>query len=106
VSAIAAADEVLATGTVLDAAGEIEGVRFHERGRHTLKGVSEPVSIYLASRGPVTKLPIDPVCQMAVDPRRAAGTLEYEGTRYHFCSLDCARRFMERPQQFKSRSVR
>ena len=47
-------------------------------------------------------LPIDPVCRMAVDPAHAAGTLVHEGVVYTFCSLDCARRFAERPERFRA----
>jgi adenylate cyclase len=100
VSALASAGEVLVTGAARDAAGEVEGVRFHQRGLQRLRGISEPVSIYLASSGTAAELPIDPVCRMAVDPERAAGALELEGVRYHFCSLDCARRFAEQPEHF------
>jgi len=29
----------------------------------------------------------DPVCGMDVDPAKAAGTSEYQGTTYYFCAL-------------------
>jgi P-type Cu+ transporter len=44
----------------------------------------------------------DPVCGMDVDPATAAGSEEYEGTTYHFCSGSCLERFRERPQDFVS----
>jgi adenylate cyclase len=49
VSALAGAGEVLVTDEVVTAAGEVEGVRFIERGRHPLKGIDEAVPIYLVS---------------------------------------------------------
>jgi adenylate cyclase len=103
VSALAGAGDVLVTDEVVRAAGEIESVRFIERGRHPLKGIEEPVLIYLASPGAQESpegLPIDPVCHMAIDPERAAGMIVHEGTRYYFCSLHCVRRFSGEPEQF------
>ncbi|HEY7781134.1 MAG TPA: YHS domain-containing protein [Ktedonobacterales bacterium] len=43
---------------------------------------------------------IDPVCGMEVDTDRPAGTSEYEGTTYYFCSTGCKRRFDAAPEQF------
>jgi adenylate cyclase len=103
VSALAGAGEVLVTDDVVQAAGEVESVRFIERGRHPLGGVEEPVLIYLASPGAQESaegLPIDPVCHMAVDPERSAGMIVHEGVRYYFCSMRCVRRFASEPGQF------
>jgi adenylate cyclase len=103
VSALAGAGEVLVTHDVVGAAGDVETVRFIERGRHPLKGIEEPVLLYLASAGvqeTAEGLPIDAVCHMAVDPDRAAGMLMYEGAQFFFCSLHCARRFAGEPERF------
>jgi Cu+-exporting ATPase len=43
---------------------------------------------------------IDPVCGMTVDPERSAGSFEYKGTTYYFCSTHCLHRFRENPEQF------
>lgn len=42
----------------------------------------------------------DPVCGMQVDPATAAGTSEYQGTTYYFCSIGCKRQFDRDPQRF------
>ncbi len=68
-----------------------------------MKGIEEPVQVYFASAGAEETpegLPIDPVCNMGVDPERATGMLVNEGGRYYFCSLHCARRFAEGPDRF------
>src|SRR6266540_3313332 len=39
----------------------------------------------------------DPVCGMVVDPTEAAGTHQYAGTTYVFCSSDCLERFQANP---------
>lgn len=100
VSGEASGTEVLLTEATREAAGEVSGAEIRERGRRVLRNVGQPVLLYAAvPRGDrsETGLPIDPVCRMAVEPERAAGSLLYEGAHYHFCSLDCARIFAEDP---------
>ena len=43
---------------------------------------------------------IDPVCGMTVDPDHAAGSFEYQGNTYYFCSTHCLHRFRENPEAF------
>jgi YHS domain-containing protein len=43
---------------------------------------------------------IDPVCGMEVDPHTAAGSIEYEGETYHFCSQGCLADFTEDPESY------
>lgn len=42
----------------------------------------------------------DPVCNMDVDPATAAGSAEYKGQIYHFCSLGCVKRFNADPEKY------
>jgi len=42
----------------------------------------------------------DPVCGMAVDPAKAAGKVEHDGTIHYFCSKGCAQRFSKEPAKF------
>jgi len=42
----------------------------------------------------------DPVCGMDVDPSGAAGSQEYEGTTYYFCSPACLERFQADPRRY------
>ncbi len=42
----------------------------------------------------------DPVCGMDVDPGSAAGSSEYEGKTYYFCSPGCKKQFDEDPEKF------
>ena len=39
----------------------------------------------------------DAVCGMDVDPKDAAGKVEYQGKTYYFCSLDCKQKFEKAP---------
>src|SRR5215218_8932201 len=47
-----------------------------------------------------TTAQIDPVCGMTVDPDHAAGSFEYHGKTYYFCSTHCVHRFRENPEAF------
>jgi YHS domain-containing protein len=43
---------------------------------------------------------IDPVCEMEIDPKTAAGKSEYQGKTYYFCSLGCKKAFDKEPQKY------
>ena len=43
---------------------------------------------------------IDPVCDMEIDPNTAAGTSEYKGQTYYFCSPGCKRSFDKDPEKY------
>jgi Cu+-exporting ATPase len=43
---------------------------------------------------------LDPVCGMTVDPARAAGQVDHQGTTYYFCSKGCAARFAADPMKY------
>jgi Cu+-exporting ATPase len=45
---------------------------------------------------------VDPVCGMTVDPARAAGQFEHDGTTYYFCSKGCLAKFAADPQKYLS----
>ena len=45
---------------------------------------------------------LDPVCGMTVDPARAAGHVDHEGTTYHFCSKGCVAKFTADPKKYLS----
>lgn len=42
----------------------------------------------------------DVICGMQVDPASAAGSSEYQGKTYYFCSLACKRKFDQNPEQY------
>jgi Cu+-exporting ATPase len=48
----------------------------------------------------------DPVCGMPVEEGRAAGTSEYEGRTYYFCSYGCREKFSENPRRYARREAR
>jgi adenylate cyclase len=103
VSALASGGDVLLTGNTAALAPQLGGVFYESRGRHVLRNVREPVDVFAAlphGESGQDQLPVDPVCQMAVDPDRAAGRLLHEGTAYFFCTLRCAGEFAREPERF------
>jgi class 3 adenylate cyclase/YHS domain-containing protein len=102
VSALAAGGELLVTGHTAGLAPDIEGVLYESRGRQVLRNVAEPVEIFAVVRVDenADRLPIDPVCQMAVDPERAVGRLLLDEKAYYFCSLSCAAAFAQHPERY------
>jgi uncharacterized protein len=44
--------------------------------------------------------PRDPVCSMAVDPKKSDHVAVYDGTQYHFCSADCCMAFEADPARY------
>ena len=42
----------------------------------------------------------DPVCGMDIDPATAAGTSEYKGQTYYFCSPGCKKSFDKDPEKY------
>jgi YHS domain-containing protein len=42
----------------------------------------------------------DPVCNMNVDEKKAAGTSIYKGITYYFCAKICKEKFDKDPEKF------
>jgi Cu+-exporting ATPase len=42
----------------------------------------------------------DVVCGMQVEPAKAAGTSEYQGKAYYFCSTSCKTKFDANPARY------
>jgi Cu+-exporting ATPase len=42
----------------------------------------------------------DVVCGMQVDPAKAAGTSQFNGKTYYFCSTSCKAKFDANPSQY------
>jgi len=102
VSALASGGEVLVTGHTAALAPDLDGVFYESRGRQPLRNVAEPVEVFAAFRVEKAgdELAVDPVCQMAVDPNRAAGRLIHESNVYFFCSLTCVAAFAQTPERY------
>jgi class 3 adenylate cyclase/YHS domain-containing protein len=94
--------EVLITDGTRSDLGESGGFELIERGSRYFKNIPEPVPLYRAvgAGEPPIELALDPVCRMAVDPRRAAATRHRIGLTYHFCSPECTAAFSASPRSY------
>jgi class 3 adenylate cyclase len=108
VAGLAGGDQVLLSDATRRLAGPLDGVELRSLGSRPLRNIAEPLSIYeaVSIERAGNRLPIDPVCLMAVDPAREAGRLSHGGAEYHFCSLRCARSFAEAPDAFAAAQSR
>jgi Cu+-exporting ATPase len=43
---------------------------------------------------------LDPVCEMEITAEEAAGTSDYKGRTYYFCSPGCKRSFEKDPEKY------
>lgn len=100
---LAQAGEVLLSDATRQAAGAaVLPGQVLGRGRRTVKNMSEPVELYalvpegLAGR----RLPIDPVCRMAIDPAADHERRSHGGSEYYFCSAGCASAFDRAPRHY------
>jgi adenylate cyclase len=105
VSSAAAAGEVLMTLATREAAARaLADVEVRSEGAQSFKNVGEPVHLFSVSRpgASLARLPVDPVCHMAVDPA-GCERLVHEGVEYHFCSEQCRDTFAARPARYTGR---
>lgn len=103
VAELAGPHEVLLSDETIQAAGPLPGVTLMDLGHHQLRDVTEPVHLLRASRiGAPRPLPLDPVCQMTIDPAAAPAAIRTADDVAWFCSTDCLRRFKRHPERFRS----
>ncbi len=55
---------------------------------------------------PIRPVQRDPVCGMTVDPSKAATSVSYDGTLYHFCCKGCAEKFKADPAKYLAVSIK
>jgi Cu+-exporting ATPase len=48
---------------------------------------------------------IDPVCNMQIDEKKAAGKSQYKGQTYYFCSAACKSEFDQDPEQYAGQNT-
>lgn len=47
----------------------------------------------------------DPVCNMKVEEKNAAGQSTFEGVQYYFCGQGCKQKFDQDPKQYAPRKA-
>ena len=101
VTAHARAGQILCTEPVAARVRDMADVELCSLGDVKFKNVAEPVPVFeVLCRGPVDTAAVDPVCRMRVDPETAPARLVYKDAPRYFCSLECARAFLEKPEGY------
>lgn len=52
-----------------------------------------------------TRVVVDPVCGMTVNPETAAGSFKHNGQAYYFCSTHCLDKFRDDPERFLNKPM-
>ena len=48
----------------------------------------------------IANVAVDPVCSMQVNPKKCAGSVNYEGKEYYFCGRSCIAKFQADPEKY------
>jgi class 3 adenylate cyclase/YHS domain-containing protein len=102
VAAHARPGQILCTARVAAEVVSIPGVACRALGDVRFKNVPAPLAVFEIVAGSARERPkvLDPVCRMQVEEDTAPGRIVWRGVAHHFCSLDCARTFLERPDEY------
>lgn len=102
VAAHARPGQILCTEPVAAQVDSVPGVDCRPLGDVRFKNLPAPLAVFEIVAGPARERPkaLDPVCRMQVDEDRAPGRVVWRGVVHHFCSLECARTFLERPDEY------
>jgi adenylate cyclase len=98
IASMAQPHEILVTEPVAEAAKEA-GVAVEPAGKRKLAGVEEEVEVWRIRWLGDQPTGRDPVCGMTVG-QDAAAHLVYAGRDYAFCSPECLRKFIEKPDRY------
>jgi class 3 adenylate cyclase len=100
VAAHARGNQILCTEQVVTMASDLEDVEYRALGPARFKNITDPVEIFevIAGRQRVESNLIDPVCRMQVRHDTAPARLPFGGKTYYFCSFECARKFVNKPE--------
>ena len=94
--------QIICSREVKEKAMGARGVLFKDLGTVQFKNVKNAVEIFevtASGKKEVTQF-IDPVCRMQLTPDTAHAYLLYKEKTFHFCSADCANKFLEDPEHY------
>jgi len=84
-------DECMPAAVFVNAAGDVV-LQVSDVTEETMKQGLDAMASAVQAR--------DPVCSMTVDKATAAGSYEYKGTAYYFCSANCRNLFKKNPAKY------
>ena len=102
VAAHARGGQILCTDHVAELTDQIKGFEYCNQELVKFKNIADPVTVFEIVReykGKDINL-IDPVCRMQVRKDTAPARIPYGGRTQYFCSFDCAKAFVDRPNRY------
>ena len=87
--------------TPIARAASAQTISVTELGCFTLRNIAQRVELYeLGVLAPTEATSLDPICRMQVRHSKSAGRLRHDGRDWWFCSLTCARAFIDDPNLY------
>jgi len=104
VAAHARADQILCTDSMIEVLRKMATVKYRALGKVFFKNVIDPIALFeIANDRHDNTTVTDLVCRMRVKPDTAPARIPYDGQIYFFCSFECARAFVSRPDRYVKR---
>ena len=101
VASYARADQILCTNSLIKMLTQRNAIKYCELGEVHFKNLIEPIPLFeISDDHHKIETLTDPVCRMRVKPDSAPARLPYNGKIYFFCSFECAKAFVGRPDQY------
>jgi adenylate cyclase len=99
IAAYARPDQILCTEAIAESVSNLDIAICQPTGVVSFKNIAQPVAIFEIEdrQRTMSAQEIDPVCRMALDPLTACAQLPFEDHLYHFCSFECAQKFVQNP---------
>ena len=102
VAAHARGGQILCTAHIAELTGQLKGVEYRNQELVHFKNITDPVTVFEIV--PESKEKdinvIDPVCRMQLNKDTAPARIPYGGKTLYFCSFDCAKTFIDRPDRY------
>jgi class 3 adenylate cyclase/YHS domain-containing protein len=115
VAAHARADQILCTDSVIEVLRKMATVKYRALGKVFFKNVIDPIALFEITNDRHDNLfeitndrhdnatVTDLVCRMHVKPDTAPARIPHNGQTYFFCSFECAKAFVSRPDRYVKR---
>jgi class 3 adenylate cyclase len=102
VAAYARGGQILCTERVIELTGQIKGFEYCNQELVKFKNITDPVTVFeiVTESEDLDINLIDPVCRMQVRKDTAPARISYGGRTHYFCSFDCAKTFVNRPDRY------
>jgi class 3 adenylate cyclase len=102
IASFSSGGQILCTPEIIKGTEKFEDIRFRSLGEKQFKNISFPVEIYevISTKAVKDSKILDPVCKMQIAKNTSTARLTYRNKKYYFCSFECAKIFIEDPDNF------